>query len=88
MPIPSSQADLNNPNYLKNQINNIRQNTKVDAYFKEKVKSPKISALLMMVGDNKENSGKKRMLLLSKELKNIGISNGFVKGILLLFCLF
>ena len=80
VPIPLSKSDLMNPNYLKNQINKIRQNTKVDAYFKEMVKSPKISALLMMVDDNKENSGKKRMLLLSDELKNIGISSGFVEG--------
>ena len=80
VPIPLSQGDLMNPNYLRIQINNIRQNTKVDAYFKEMVKSPKISALLMMVDDNKENSGKKRMLLLSNELKNIGISSGFVNG--------
>lgn len=80
VPIPLSGSDLMNPNYLKNQINNIRQKTKVDAYFKEMVKSPKISALLMMVDDNKENSGKKRMLLLSNELRNIGISSGFVNG--------
>ena len=78
--IPVSQSEINNTNYLKNQINNIRQNTKVDAYFKEMVKSLKISALLMMVDDNKENSGKKRMLELSNELKNIGISCGFVNG--------
>ena len=80
VPIPSSGADLMNPNYLKSKINIIRQNTSVDAYFKEMVKSPKISALLMMVDDNKENSGKKRDLLLSTQLKYIGISSGFVNG--------
>ena len=80
VPIPSSGADLMNPNYLKSKINIIRQNTSVDAYFKEMVKSPKISALLMMVDDNKENSGKKRDLLLSTQLKYIGISSGFVIG--------
>ena len=80
VPIPSSGADLMNPNYLKSKINIIRQNTSVDAYFKEMVKSPKISALLMMVDDNKENSGKKRDLLLSTQLKYIGISSGFLNG--------
>ena len=58
----------------------MRQTTKVDAYFKEMVKSPEISALLMIVDDNGNNSGKKRMLLLSNELKYIGISSGIVGG--------
>lgn len=80
VPLPSSQSDIMNTNYLKNKVTQMRQSIKIDAYFKELVKSPKISALLMMVDDNMENSGKKRMLLLSNELKNIGISSGFVDG--------
>ncbi len=80
VPLPTSFSDLHNPNYLRNQINNMRQRTKVDAYFKEMVKSPTISALLMIVDDNKENSGKKRTLLLHKDLRKIGINSGFVDG--------
>ena len=80
VPMPFSKSDVLNPNYLKSKINNMRQTTKVDAYFKELVKSPEISALLMIVDDNEENSGKKRTLLLSRDLKNIGISSGFVEG--------
>ena len=42
------------------------------------VKSPEIPALLMIVEDNEEHSGK-RTLLLNNELKNIEISNEFVE---------
>ena len=80
VPLPSSSNDIYNPGYLKGQISYMRQRTKIDAYFKEMVKSPEISALLMMVDDNGENTGKRRMLLLSPDLRNIGISSGFVGG--------
>ena len=80
VPMPFSENEIFNTSYLKTQITNMRQTTKVDAYFKEMVKSPEISALLMIVDDNGNNSGKKRMLLLSNELKYIGISSGIVGG--------
>lgn len=80
VPIPSSKGQIYDKTYLKKQIENIRNTTKVDAFFKEMVKNPKISALLMIVDDNKEYSGNKRNLLLSNQLKNIGISSGFVDG--------
>ena len=80
VPLPFSENEIFNTSYLKKQITNMRQSTKVDAYFKEMVKSPEISTLLMIVDDNGVNSGKKRMILLSKELKYIGISSGMIGG--------
>ena len=74
VPIPSSENELFNRSYLKNQITNMRQTRKVDAFFKESVKSPTVSVLLMVVDD------KKREILLSDEFENIGISSGFVSG--------
>ena len=80
VPLPSSGREILNTNYLKQQVANLRQTNRVDGYFKEMVKAPDISALLMIVDDNGENSGKRRMLLMSNELKYIGISSGFVGG--------
>ena len=80
IPLPSSERETMNANYLKQQVASMRQTTRVDGYFKEMVKAPDISALLMIVDDNGENSGKRRMLLMSNELKYIGISSGFVGG--------
>ena len=75
VPLPTSKNQINDKNYLKRAIENKRQNNiKVDGYFKEMVKSPEISMLLMMVNE------KKRMLLMSKELKNIGISSGIIEN--------
>ena len=88
VPIPTSANDIYNTSYLKRRIENMRQTTKIDGYFKEMVKSPEISTLLMMVDDNGENTGKRRMLLLSRELKNVGISSGFVGGIFVAYFAF
>ena len=80
VPLPTSSSELSNRNYLKNQIQNMRQTTRVDGYFKDMVKAPDISALLMIVDDNGENTGKRRLLLMNNEIKYIGINSGFVGG--------
>ena len=80
VPLPPSKGEIFNKNYLKSKIGLIRQTTSVDAFFKEMVKAPEISLLLMIVDDNGVNPGQKRTLLLSSELKNIGISSGFIGG--------
>ena len=88
VPLPSSGREILNTNYLKQQVANLRQTNRVDGYFKEMVKAPDISALLMIVDDNGENSGKRRMLLMSNELKYIGISSGFVGGTFVAYFVF
>ena len=88
IPLPTSPSELSNKNYLKNQVQNMRQTTRVDGYFKDMVKAPDISALLMIVDDNGENSGKRRMLLMNNEIKYIGISSGFVGGIFVAYFAF
>ena len=80
VPLPSSKADLQNKNYLKNQINNIRSNRRVDAFFKDMIKNPEVSALLLMVDDNEKSNGKRRDIILRKDIKYVGISAGEVGG--------
>jgi len=88
VPLPTSPSEISNKNYLKNQIQNMRQRTRVDGYFKDMVKAPDISALLMIVDDNGENTGKRRLLLMNNEIKNVGISSGFVGGIFVAYFAF
>jgi len=80
VPLPPSNADLQNKNYLKNQINNIRSNRRVDAFFKDMIKNPEVSALLLMVDDNEKSNGKRRDIILRKDIKYVGISAGEVGG--------
>ena len=80
VPLPSSKSDLRNKNYLKNQINNIRSNRRVDAFFKDNIKNPEVSALLIMVDDNEKSNGKRRDIILRRDIKYVGISAGEVEG--------
>ena len=80
VPIPETEEEIKENNYLKKQINIIREYYNVDVYFKDLIKIPEVSALLMMVDDSEKNPGKKRNALLNKDFKYIGISNKFIDG--------
>ena len=77
VPLPSSESELNDKNYLQKQIAKIRESRKVDAYFKDMVKDPKISALLI-VADAYGDGGKRRDIILDPDIKYVGISSGMV----------
>jgi len=77
VPLPS-ESELSNKNYLKNKIANMRMNRKVDAFFKDMIKNPEVSALLLIVDDNGVNNGKRRDIILRKEIKYVGISAGVI----------
>ena len=80
VPLPETEEQLKDNNYIKNQINIIRENNNVDVFFKDLIKIPEVSALLMMVDYSEKNPGKKRNALLNKDFKYIGISNKFIDG--------
>lgn len=80
VPMPETEEELKDNNYLKNQINIIRENNNVDVFFKDLIKLPEVSALLMIVDDSEKNPGKKRNALLNEEFKYIGINSKFIDG--------
>jgi hypothetical protein len=69
---------MKDPNFLKNQAEEKKKNSNLEIYFKDLVKNPQISVLLMIVDDNGKNSGKKRYCLLNDEYKYIGINSKFI----------
>ena len=90
IPLPHSEAELMDKNYFKKQIAIMRTNRKVDAYFKEMIKFPEVSALLLMVDDNEKDEyiGKRREIILRKEFQYIGISSGIVNDIFVAYFTF
>mgnify|MGYP003571458095 CR=1 FL=1 len=80
IPLPDNMEDFKDSNYLKKKVKELlSKNEKINLFFKEMVKIPEVSALLMIVDDNlKKNSGKKRNAILNKDYKYIGISYGFI----------
>jgi hypothetical protein len=79
IPLPDNIEDFKDSNYLRKKVKELlSQNEKINLFYKEMVKIPEISALLMVVDDNGKNSGKKRNAILNKDYKFIGISYRFI----------
>lgn len=78
IPLPDNEEELKDPTYLREQVRQIREQTEVDVFFKDLIKIPEVSGLLMIVDDTNKNAGKKRMALLNKDLKYVGVTSKFV----------
>ena len=66
VPLPETEEEIRNPSYLKEHVNILRKSEKIDVFFKDLVKIPEVSALLMIVDDSAKNPGKKRQAVLNK----------------------
>ena len=78
VPLPDTEEEIKDSSYLREQIKILREKNNIDVFFKDLIKIPEVSALLMIVDDSEKNPGKKRKAVLNKEFKYIGISSKFV----------
>ena len=78
VPLPENEDELKDPTFLREQVKGIREQTNVDVFFKDLIKIPEVSGLLMIVDDTNKNAGKKRLALLNKDLKYVGVTSKFV----------
>ena len=78
VPLPDNEDEIKDSSYLKEQIKILRETTNIDVFFKDLIKLPEVSALLMIVDDAEKNPGRKRTAVLNKDFKYIGINSKFV----------
>ena len=78
IPLPQNEEEIRDPSYLKEQVKILKDSTNIDIFFKDLIKIPEVSSLLMIVDDSIKNAGKKRDAILSKDYKYIGINSHFV----------
>jgi hypothetical protein len=78
VPLPENEDELKDPTFLREQVRQIREHTEVDVFFKDLIKIPEISGLLMIVDDTNKNAGKKRLALLNKDIKYVGVTSKFI----------
>ena len=79
IPLPEFESQTKDSSYLRNTVSEMRKKVNIDIYYKDLIKYPEVSALLMIVDDNARNAGKKREAVLNREYKYIGISSRFYK---------
>ena len=79
IPLPEKEEEMKDPNFLRNQVKEMRdEGILIEAFFKDLVKIPEVSVLLMIVDDSNKNPGKKRMALLNKDYRYIGVNSKFI----------
>ena len=78
IPLPKTEADIKKTTFLKDQVKILKENNNIEVFFKDLVKIPEVSALLMIVDDSGKNPGKKRQAVLNKDFKFIGINSTFI----------
>jgi len=78
IPLPENENELKDPTFLREQVKLVREQSEVDVFFKDLIKVPEVSGLLMIVDDTNKNAGKKRMALLNKDLKYVGVTSKFI----------
>ena len=79
IPLPEDEFDMKDANFLKKKVIELRkEGINIDIFYKDLVKIPEVSALLMIVDDSGRNAGKKRQTLLDKDVKSIGVNSKFV----------
>ena len=57
--MPENEEELKDPTFLREQVKQIREQTEVDVFFKDLIKIPEVSGLLMIVDDTNKNAGNK-----------------------------
>ena len=78
VPLPDNENEVKNSSYLREQVNILRETTNIDVFFKDLIKLPDVSVLLMIVDDGEKNVGRKRNAVLNKNFKYIGINSKFI----------
>lgn len=71
---PTKEEEIKDPKVFQQKIINKKKEIELNAYFKDAIKDPYISTLLMIVDDSGVNAGKKRDSVLNPLYKNIAIS--------------
>jgi len=77
-PLPDNEEELKEPYFLREQVKTLRETTNIDIFFKDLIKIPEVSALLMIVDDGEKNAGRKRNAVLNKDYNYIGINSKFI----------
>lgn len=78
VPLPENEKEIKDPSFLKEQVKTLRETTNIDLFFKDLIKVPEVSALLMVVDDSIKNPGRKRQAILNKDFKYVGINSHFI----------
>ncbi len=76
--LPNTKKEIYDNKYLIKQAEKIKQKTSLEFFYKDLIKDPNISALLMVVDDTEKNEFKKRDIILNPDLRYVGINCRYI----------
>ena len=80
--LPKTENEIKYKNDLRLKVENIvNKGINIKSYWKNVIKDPEISFLMMIVDDNGSDSGMRRKDLLDPNMKYIGISSTEINGL-------
>ena len=77
---PKDEQNIKDINFFKEKLLEKKEKFGIEAYFKDSIRVPEISVLLMLVDDSAKNPRKKRETLLNSKFKFIGISSSDINN--------
>jgi len=73
---PSNEKDIKDKDYMRTRVENMMDSgINIKSYWRDVIRDPEISFLLMIVDDNGIKSGMRRNDILNPKMKYIGISS-------------
>ena len=79
IPLPSTTEEIKDKNYIKIKVQELRsQNINIKSYWKDIIKDPETSFILMVVDDTGQKQGMKRKDILNPKIKYIGICSTMI----------
>jgi hypothetical protein len=76
--LQNTKKEIYDNKYLIKQAEKIKQKSSLEFFYKDLIKEPNISALLMVVDDTEKNDFKKRDIILNPDLKYVGINCRYI----------
>ena len=76
--LPNNIKELYSNKYLIKQAEKVKKRSSLEIFYKDLIKDPIISALLMIVDDNENNDNRKREAILNPDYKYVGINCRFI----------
>lgn len=77
--VPEEEEKIKSTKVFQELVEEKKKTVQIDAFFKDLVKDPYSSVLLMIVDDNGKSAGKKRNVLLGNTYKKIAVTSRKVK---------
>ena len=78
IPLPDNESQIQDSSFIKEQVSNIKLKHTINIFFKDLIKDPETSVMLLLVDDSGKDNKPKRNAVLNPDFKYIGVNAKFI----------